>query len=111
MININNYLIHHGILGMKWGKKKHQDDNNEKPRRLNSMDKSLKIGIMIAGSFLTAYGSYKIGQFATGKGSSMLFKMATKLDNQKLSDVIGPQLVDKLGNVITDPAILSKYGL
>ena len=104
-------LYHHGIKGMKWGvrrfqnkdgtrtaagKKRYADNNsskNENEENSNSeqtkkkgltdkQKKAIKVGAIVAGTALAAYGSYKIYQAYTGS-------------NQKVDPNTGFRLLDK----------------
>ena len=104
-------LYHHGIKGMKWGvrrfqnkdgtrtaagKKRYADDSSKDNKEENSnadqtkqkkgltdkQKKAIKVGAIVAGTALAAYGSYKIYQAYTGS-------------NQKVDPDTGFRLLDK----------------
>jgi hypothetical protein len=60
---MTNELKHHGVKGMKWGRRKATDSGTEttktkKPKM--SVKKKVAIGAAIAATALAAYGAYKI---------------------------------------------------
>lgn len=88
-------LYHHGIKGMKWGVRRDQNKdsaltstgrkqvNEEDETRRRKIKKAIKIGAVLAGTALAAYGGYKLSQYVKNKKSSS--KLARKLLEESLS--------------------------
>lgn len=71
----NEYLLHYGVKGMRWGHRKHHDNSDNTKKTITPDDKSkdkkvkikktkrnkaLKIGAITVASVLAAYGTYKL---------------------------------------------------
>lgn len=66
----NDELYHHGVKGMKWGVRRQtatvgrqrstSDGRYSSEQRKSKMKKAAKIGAMVAGTALVAYGGYRI---------------------------------------------------
>lgn len=81
----DQYLMHHGVKGMKWGKRKARPEAMRNPRsgrsanqadrnseeakaaRKAKVKKAVKIGAAVAGTALAAYGAYKLTKFVKNK--------------------------------------------
>ncbi|MBO7450608.1 MAG: hypothetical protein J6U54_09580 [Clostridiales bacterium] len=99
------YLCHHGILGQKWGRRRFQNEDGsltaEGKQRYGSGDgekksgaksdhkklkTALKVGAVVAGTALAAYGGYKLSEHIKTKAGSDILRngeeMARRLTNQ-----------------------------
>lgn len=91
-----NELCHHGIKGMKWGVHRRAErvgtsassrsntasTEDNRTRRMK-VKKAVKIGAVLAGTALAAYGGYKLSRYIKTKKSSS--KIARKILEEKLS--------------------------
>lgn len=107
-------LYHHGVKGMKWGKRKvryDSSDNISRTKKSNTVEsengtkkkglssnqkKALKVGAAVAGTALAAYGTYKVHQYIRGKnqeirineGKTKCDRMLRKLNRMEIKDKI-----------------------
>lgn len=96
------YLVHHGILGQKWGVRRFQNQDGtltpEGRERRGLTDKQKKIlrsGVVIAGTLIAAYAGYKVVR--DPKVRSFVTKFINK-KNVNVEDIIqnsGPDIVRK----------------
>ena len=131
----DEYLKHHGILGMKWGKKNgppyplgasdhstsekkagwrkslDKDSSTEDNKRKGLSDKqkkAIKIGVAVAVTALATYGTYRLAKF--GKLDPYIASGKSKLNElmkKKAGDTkIGEQ---KIGDILKESA--SKYSV
>lgn len=67
----HDYLAHHGVKGMRWGvrhdkddkssgKSSSSEDTSKKYQLTDKQKRNIKIGVAVAGSFIAAYGAYKL---------------------------------------------------
>lgn len=66
----NNYLMHFGVPGMKWGRRKQRpvsstgsrnvSQSQQKEARKAKAKRAVKIGVAVAGTALAAYGASKL---------------------------------------------------
>lgn len=110
----DEYLIHHGIKGMKWGvrryqkkdgtltsqgKKQHGEDNSSESKKKVLTDrkkKAIKVGAAVAGTALAVYGAYKIHEAVRDKnldirineGKAKCDRMFKKLDRMRINDLV-----------------------
>lgn len=91
----SNELYHHGVKGMKWGRRKARPDTTGSTRRAaksasTSSDaqhearnakvkKAAKIGAAVAGTALAAYGAYKLSKFVKNKNVELATKRGEEL--------------------------------
>ena len=109
----NNELMHYGVLGMKWGRRKAtyssgntsgtkksntgESENSTKKEGLSSKQKkAIKVGAAIAGTTIAMYGSYKVHQYVREKnqeirineGKAKCDRMLKKLDRMQIKDMV-----------------------
>ena len=88
----SNELMHYGVPGMKWGRRKARPTATGGVRRASSVPtadqaaqrearkakakKALKIGAAVAGTALAAYGTYKLAKYVQGKRNAAAFQKA-----------------------------------
>lgn len=101
--NYTNELYHHGVKGMRWGVRHKRELIGRRHRRTQEHDengnktkKALKVGLIVAGGLLAAYGGYKFvdsgsmhrlitkGQNALSKQT--MFKHNMELANKNFSE-------------------------
>jgi len=74
----DKYLIHYGVLGMKWGVRKEYEPKRRKKARQpvkskerkglsEAQKKAIRTGVIAVGGVLAVYGAYKIGVFKNTK--------------------------------------------
>lgn len=78
---MQDYIMHYGVLGMKWGvRKDRKTSGKSKKKRKKMTDKQkkyIKIGAAVAATALLAYGGYKLyktgnADFLIGKGKDLV---------------------------------------
>ena len=110
----DEYLMHYGIKGMKWGvrryqkkdgtltsqgKKQHgEDDSSESKKKVltDRKKKAIKVGAAVAGTALAVYGAYKIHEVVRDKnldirineGKAKCDRMYKKLDRMRINDLV-----------------------
>ena len=110
----DEYLMHYGIKGMKWGirryqkkdgtltsqgKKQHgEDDSSESKKKVltDRKKKAIKVGAAVAGTALAVYGAYKIHETVRDKnldirineGKAKCDRMYKKLDRMRINDLV-----------------------
>lgn len=126
------FLAHHGIKGQKWGirrfqnpdgtrteagKKRYGSGNNEKKSFQLSDDakKAIKIGAVVAGTAMVAYGSYKLGQhvdahmmkMAIDTGKEIVTKSATKT----IAEMSDSEIDEKISRLKKEQELRKLMGL
>lgn len=92
MYQYPNYLMHYGIPGMKWGRRKSRvqtskntangSSENKKQARIQKLKTAAKIGATVAGVSLAAYGGYKAAKYLKSPaGQEAIKKGKEKLDD------------------------------
>lgn len=95
MYQYPNYLMHYGVLGMKWGRRKSRvqtskntangSSKNKKQARIQKLKTAAKIGATVAGVSLAAYGGYKATKYLkSSAGQEAIKKGKEKLDDLKI---------------------------
>lgn len=89
----SNELYHHGVKGMKWGRRKARPqstvDRNSpeaKAARKAKAVKAAKIGAAVAGTALAAYGAYKLTKFVKNKNVELATQRGEELARKYISD-------------------------
>lgn len=94
-----NYLIHFGVPGMKWGHRKARVSSGSgstktsskkttqqvKAARKQKLKTAAKVGAGLAAAGLTAYGAKKASVFIKDKATSRIIKDGQKLFNKELA--------------------------
>lgn len=92
MYQYPNYLMHYGVPGMKWGRRKSRvqtskntangSSENKKQARIQKLKTAAKIGATVAGVSLAAYGGYKAAKYLKSPaGQEAIKKGKEKLDD------------------------------
>lgn len=93
MYQYPNYLMHYGVPGMKWGRRKSRvqtskntangSSENKKQARIQKLKTAAKIGATVAGVSLAAYGGYKAAKYLKSPAG----QEAIKKGKEKLEDL------------------------
>lgn len=85
MYHEDNVLLHHGIKGMKWGKRKARKsvtdsgDINVKADKKRKIKKAVTIGAAAAGTMLAVYGAKKLHDVVRDKNLKQHIETGRKL--------------------------------
>lgn len=109
-----NYLAHHGIKGQKWGIRRFQNPDGtrteagkkrygsgegsgrgekEKFQLSEQTKKAIKVGALVAGTALVAYGSYKVGSFMSGSVESDMRDAGRAIAKEHLKAVVADRIM------------------
>ena len=74
MYQYPDYLMHYGVLGMKWGRRKSRvttskvsQKSNAKKSNSSNVKSAIKVGAKVVGASLAIYGGYKVGKIVKNK--------------------------------------------
>lgn len=122
MYQYPDYLMHHGVPGMKWGvrkakpvstkssKKRSQSSSNPKNKsnKKSNRSKYIKIGLAVVGVALAAYGVYKLSKYMSNKQTMDAGKRLVKQYND--AAVLREAAKDRASNAQKMADIYKKAG-